>query len=252
MGYAYGPITIGSSNQYDEDALMFCFTAGVADEAVRDGINTFVKNLKANSLWNLFYAIYPFTGHADGCKYNLKDLQKHKVDFGSSVELLSSGVRFNTGAGNLNFSAADMESQDISAHFYIKENASASTQDLGQQPTMADPNRLGMHVFLNAQTYFDLGNLSAGRLTASADGTGGLVSGNRLGDVQSIYKNGILKASKTNALNIAPSSVVINTIGGNNPRIFSFFALGKGFADAQMALLYTEVQQLMTALGRNV
>lgn len=63
-----------AGSPYDSDAQAFLTAAGISDLTISNAIDTFVKDLKTNGIWNKFYAIYPFVGgSAASHKWNLKD-----------------------------------------------------------------------------------------------------------------------------------------------------------------------------------
>lgn len=58
----------------DYNAVQFCTASGNTSTVHRDAINCLVKDYKADGIWDLRIAIYPFIGTgANAQKYNLKD-----------------------------------------------------------------------------------------------------------------------------------------------------------------------------------
>lgn len=65
----------GSSSLFvdDQDAINFLDTVQEKNTTVRSGINTFVKNLKSDGLWDKMSGVYPLVGETSYYGYNLKD-----------------------------------------------------------------------------------------------------------------------------------------------------------------------------------
>jgi hypothetical protein len=63
-----------SPSAYDSDAAAFFTSTGITNTTQKDAVNTLVLELKAESLWTKFIAIYPLVGgSATTHKYNLKN-----------------------------------------------------------------------------------------------------------------------------------------------------------------------------------
>lgn len=77
IGFGYGigiSPNIASLVSLDPDAQAFITAAAITDATQKTAINTLVVDLKLNSLWTKFKAIYPFIGNAGSQqKFNLKD-----------------------------------------------------------------------------------------------------------------------------------------------------------------------------------
>jgi hypothetical protein len=59
--YGLGPLQNKPYN-LDENAYLFLQSAGITDPIITGSIDTFVRGLKANNLWDKMIAIYPFVG----------------------------------------------------------------------------------------------------------------------------------------------------------------------------------------------
>jgi hypothetical protein len=77
--YGLGPLENKPYN-LDENAYLFLQSAGITDPIITGSIDTFVRGLKSNNLWDKMIAIYPFVGTgSDGVnltgshKWNLKE-----------------------------------------------------------------------------------------------------------------------------------------------------------------------------------
>ena len=77
--YELGPLQ-NKPYTLDENAYLFLQTAGITDPIITSSIDTFVRGLKSNNLWDKMIAIYPFVGTgSDGTnltgshRWNLKE-----------------------------------------------------------------------------------------------------------------------------------------------------------------------------------
>jgi hypothetical protein len=84
----------------DENAYLFLQSAGITDPIITGSIDTFVRGLKANNLWDKMIAIYPFVGTgSDGVNltgsqsWNLKEPTTafYKLTYNGSWEGSTSG-----------------------------------------------------------------------------------------------------------------------------------------------------------------
>jgi len=58
----YGLSTTHKPYSIDENAYLFLSQSGITDPIITGSIDTFVRGLKANNLWDKMIAIYPFVG----------------------------------------------------------------------------------------------------------------------------------------------------------------------------------------------
>lgn len=87
--------------EYDTDALTFISRAEITDDNQISAIDTLVKALKSEDLWDDFDIIYPFVGNnADKHAKNLKS-SNYDIVWGSSVIHSSSGIQGIAGTSDL-------------------------------------------------------------------------------------------------------------------------------------------------------
>lgn len=88
----------GSSSLFvdDQDAINFLDTVQEKNTTVRSGINTFVKNLKSDGLWDKMSGVYPLVGETSYYGYNLKDPRNsddaYRLTFSTVDTTLDNGV----------------------------------------------------------------------------------------------------------------------------------------------------------------
>ena len=79
--------------QFDPDALAYINSAAITSVTERYAINNLVKDLKLNSLWSKFKAIYPMAGgSASSHSYNLRNVAQYNLTFNGGWTHNSSGA----------------------------------------------------------------------------------------------------------------------------------------------------------------
>ena len=87
----------GNTFVFDPDALLFLNAASITDQAQMLAVNNLVIQLKKDSLWNKFLAIYPMVGGTDQTtKWNLKDPRDldaaYRITWSGTPDYETSGV----------------------------------------------------------------------------------------------------------------------------------------------------------------
>lgn len=255
---------------WDADALSFINAASITDSVIRIAINTYVKDLKSNSLWTKIVALYPFVGGtATTHKYNLKDPRDldaaFRLTFSGGVTHDANGVTFDGINGFANthlIPSTSLTLNDESMILYSRTSAqsAANTIDTGaavgtsQRDELSVRNSVGNSVAsINATT----GNLA----TINSDGKG-LIMGSRVSSTDlRIFKNGSQSGATQTASNGGTRSNIKLYIGARNisnagngfvNRNFALAGYGTGFTSSQASTFYTLTQTLQTTLSRQV
>lgn len=138
-------LTIKSANYssaggFDSDVQAYATASGINDVGIRSALNSFVRNLKLNGLWDKIGYLYPILGTSyNQIKLNLKDLSSAplaNVAGGSIANTINKGIVL-TGAANVGGAqvelpvpyayVAAMESQGGHVLYFLNENLSASS-----------------------------------------------------------------------------------------------------------------------------
>ena len=86
----------GTFFTFDSDAEAFFTTLGITDETQKSAIDSMVKDMKSYSIWNKFYAIYPFVGGTSvRHSYNLKNTAQYQITWTVDPTHSANGVTFN-------------------------------------------------------------------------------------------------------------------------------------------------------------
>lgn len=267
-----------SGGGLDPDAQAFLTATGITDPTIETAINDLVVDLKAASLWSLFYAIYPLVGGTSTtCKYNLVDPQDtdgaYRLTFSGGWTFSSSGIEGN--ASNTYANTYFVPSTDFTSYYnsslgvYTTDNSAAMTGYLNV-PMAANRNTAGASVF---QFALDLGSgTGVGVYDAYNEGNrilinpavqpAGLTWVDNAGfnGTAIIYKNATSQGSTT--INISNPQIEYSFyIGARNTggtpnyytgNQFSFAFISDQIGTANATALYTIVQDFQTALGRQV
>lgn len=243
----------------DQAALNFINATGIQDNNIREAINSFVVDLKANNLWNKLYVLYPFVGGTqDTSKYNLVNTGSYTISFSSGWTYNSNGITGNGTStyANTGYSGSVSTWYSSGSLFNYSRTTGRSGYDMGVNDTVAGQfylvNRLS-----NDLSYLNLAVSPS--TTASFDGSG-LFMGNSRTSTQTLYRNGsqIINVSKTTATNPG----IPFYLGANNfqntsatdytNRNYALAGFGQSFDSTEASTFYTIVQNFETLLGRQV
>lgn len=259
---------IGSSGvSFDADAQAFIDATGISDETQEDAINTLVVGLKADSLWTIMHAIYPFVGGtADTHKYNLKDPRDLDAAFrltwengggGSPHTHSANGIQGVTNSFADTYFVEDTHITINSMHLsiYSRTDLDAFVSDMSAQDNASIrsaiiPNLSGnfygsIHATGGASAHI---NDSQAMYTVSRNGAGGVDT----------YRNKVKVAEvKTSVSKVTfPLYISAQNAGGGaslfSLRQLAFATIGDGLSEAQQNDLYDRIQAFQTSLSRQV
>lgn len=274
MRFSIPVIATSTSVIYDNDAALFISAVGTLTNTEKDAINTLVKDLKSNSLWTKFLAIYPIVGGtSSSCKWNLKDPRDadsaYRLTFYGTPTFASTGIIFaNTDtAGNTFIYPDDITSGSVHMSFYSRTNSGFETAvemgsgNAGDSLTVLkilDQSGSTGYIAQNKGLISDFTNLPSNR---SGLFTMSLVSG-----TTTFYRNGSSFASSsagTVATQSSPVTIYLGAWHSNNSgsshnvylpttRECAFSTIGTELSSGEVSTFYTIVQAFQTTLGRQV
>jgi len=236
---------------YDADAIAFLTATGITDLTISNAINQLVLDLKSNSLWSKFNAVYPFVGGTGTThKYNLKNPLDtdgaHRITYTSTPTHTSSGIQFGgSSTGNTHIIP--------SSHLTLNDTCislSSTTNSAGSAADIGSGSSINFYI-----RYFDLylsdmydsvgGN---GRLIVANTNSAGFFTTSRLpGPLYNIYINGTSVAnSAVTAGSLGGSDLIFNSTNRN----FNFVTVGLGLTTSEVGILNTIKSTFNTALGR--
>lgn len=263
-------ILANRTDSIDPDVRAFLNATGISSSTIRNALNVFVIDLKANNLWSKFHAIYPFVG---GTAFTHKFNLKNSLDTNAAFRLLfaggwthnSNGITGNaintyantyytenvnsTAIGNKHIS---VYCKTLSTDLQVEMGATGSvsvatdTTDIvtstntggfncfmrNSSTSGGFPNAISTGFFLNNRT-------SATQIRAFKDSTLNIIASNSTNLVTYPYYIG--------ATNVANSS-----IGFVSSRNIAFSSIGESFTDGEAVILYGLIQTLQTSLSRAV
>lgn len=252
---------------FDIDAQAFITAAGITDTTQKNAINQLVKDLKQNSIYNKFIAIYPFIGGtASSHKFNLKDPRDldaaYRLNFFGGGSHSATGWKpnaFNAYAelGSLNMNT--ISPIDYSLGVYLRTDAASGVYfDCG-----ATNNVDTGWYLINARGGIDQINYQAGSIAVSPAG----INTNSQGFYQAVansnnltkvFKNGSVVITSTTTQTKTPFNQIMNigraviTTGGGyySTREQGFFYISTGLSDSEIVSVRTAVYNYQNALGR--
>jgi hypothetical protein len=260
----------------DPDAQTFLTAASITDATIINSVDTLVKGLKINNLWDRMYAIYPFVGGTSTThKFNLKDArdlnEAYRLSFSGGVTHDNNGV---TGNGSNGFadtflphSAAlfNVDGLFVSMHLsvYIRTNTTGGRQEIGINRTTGSGTEESGIVprFSDNRFYAIIGYNFP--FVASSDSRGFWIANRPTNDRTEGWKNGTRVINSTNT--IGATSVINdsfnilcrkNAFQNNRDRFsdrnVSLITIGKSLSESQSESLSDLVSTFQTTLGRNV
>lgn len=248
----------------DPDAQAFIDAAGITDATQISAVNQLVLDLKADSLWSKFKAIYPFVGGtASTHKWNLVDPQDtdaaYRLVFNGGITHNSNGATGNGSTGYYQthfYALTDFTSTDDASMFvYLKTN-NASGVDFGA--VTAGNNGFQIRPSNGSSTTHRC-NSTTLTLT-SVSNTLGLFGISRTASASyTLLQN----TSTTTTISVASSAPPAGNLpgmaifNGSNHLVFSsrthaFSCIGDGLTSSECTTLGSIVQDYQTTLGRQV
>jgi hypothetical protein len=253
---------------YDTNAQAFFDAAGITDTTQKDAVNTMVKSLKSNSLWDKLVVIYPMVGGTSSThKFNLKE----PIDLYSSFSLLFvgtvnhdyRGALFNGANGYANTFLAgnnnNLSLNSTSMWFYA---TGKNNNDLGEKAMMGG-NNITLNTPYSDQNHSQLNDSYGGTGQNDPGFTNGFIGTSRISNAGfTYYKNGtsLFYASNATSTSQNPRNLYIGAYyeynNGNNPHAeycplyCGFSAIGIGLNSTEAANLNTIVTTYQTSLSR--
>lgn len=263
--YTHGIIRSSSNPAYDADAAAFFTATGITDVGQKSAVNQLVLDLKSNSLWTKFIAIYPFVGgSATSHKYNLKDPQdldaSYRLTFSGGITHDANGVTGNgvNGYYRTFITPSSHLSQDNTSVFvYLRTNSSGAYIDIGSIKTGAPQHRIQINPRNGTNFFTSACNDTTVSSVANSDSRG-LIGLSRTASgsyVQSINSTQTTVSVTSTALNsVEIYGLAVNSGGPANysARNQAFACIGTGLTNSECDTLYTLVQTFQTSLGRQV
>jgi PKD repeat protein len=252
----------------DPDVEAFLTATSITDTSISTAINDFVIGLKEDNLWNKFYALYPMVGGtANTHKYNLKDPRDldaaFRITFHGGITHSSTGIQSDglTGYGDTHFKDSNWTNANRNISLYSRTNDFAARVSTGQ--FSGNVNSLSNFILkfsTNNDAYFRFSDPGASIGTVSD--TRGFFSGSKFqtsGTNVSGYKNGVLLGSMSQP-STQLSTINYFILGQNNSntaaefsiREYCLFSYAQSFNATEVSNYYTRVQNLQTALSRQV
>ena len=250
----------------DPDAQAFLTATAITDPTIVTAIDTLVKDLKAQTLWNKFKYIYPFVGGtATTNKFNLKDPQ----DLDASFRLTFFGGVTHTNGFNPNgtngyantFCAPSLNVTLNSEHLYLTSNtnntpASLDSVDTGAFNGISQASLVCLRG-LGSKNSFQSRMNGAFVVSTNTDAIGSFCATKTSTDLR-LFKNAILTANGLSNGSLSTRNIFIGTLNLNNTpyssgftnQNYTFATYGDGLTDIDVANLTTIEQAFNTTLGR--
>ena len=253
----------------DPDVIAFLSATGISDTTITNALNTFVLDLKANSLWARIKFLHVYVG---GTAFTHKFNLKSPLDLDTSFRLAFSGGWTHSSNGSLpngssgfarTFLVPSTELTTTSGHlfFYSRTNSNTgSPYDMG----CSDDNGVVLNTTAiitryNSNLFYGLyGNGSYSGSVSSTDSRGGFMVNRNDGTNTTMWKNGVKVKTTTESVTLPSNGVYIGCINANGSANFfsnkeiALTSSGGGFSDAEALIYYNSIQNFQTALGRQV
>ena len=244
----------------DSDAQAFITAASITDLTQKSAVNTLVTDLKAAGVWTKMKALYPFVGGtASSHKWNLKDPQDSNAAFriffygGMTHSSLGIVSNYTTSYASTNLTPSTALSNMFSQHVSIySQTTTASpvntTNSIGEYQ---DGTRAMLMKVRSLSNIFSWEVGASGASVSNTDGKGFYLGSVTANNSIKLYKNSSNVATNTTTFTGSLPSVV-QPIGKNENKTFSFASIGDGLTDTNASDFYTAVQKFQTTLGRAV
>lgn len=252
----------------DADAQAFIDAAGITNPTQQYAINTVVVAAKLNGWWTLCNAIYPMVGGTQTtCKYNLKDPRDldaaFRLNFQGGWTYSATGVLPNGTTGYANtflVPSSVLTIYDTHISYYSRTNSDGLYGDIAV--SNGPSQQMVLYVrYSNLLITDAYDTTSNGRLSVSNTDSSGLALSSRVSTTDfSAYRNGVLLGTlsvnsgllpTTNSLYICATNTSGVPIQFSN-RECAFATIGAGISSTIAALMYTDIQNFQTTLGRQV
>lgn len=274
----YRKATISSG--YDSDAQAFFTATGITDTTIKNAIDALVVGLKADSLWTLMKAIYPFVGGTAALhKWNLKDPRDldaaYRIVWNGTLTHDANGVTGNgsSGYGDTKFYPnTNFGSNNHHLSLYMRTNGSNTGNecDFGVYETIsgADVTITCMARYNNTSySVGDSGNIVTSNRITNNPGTynKAFINSRTSTTSHKLYRNGSqIGSTDTTSYSAAYPSPALLLFAVNvgsagtpsavqySPKNIAGATIGDGLDDTQSANLTTRWNTFQTSLSRNV
>jgi len=242
-------------NCVDADAIAFIQATNITDNSIQLAVCQLVSDLKTNSLWAKFHAIYPIVGGNEiAHSYNLINPSLYKTNYPTvSWTHSSNGMILNQYGVSTGINSATILDKTNSSFGVYSRTNQTDTAMIFYFSYVQISLRRSVDTFLSDMNDF---NGSGARVTTSnTDSSGFFIAQRNPALLHGHYINGVYKNGNSSlGLDLAWSgSVGINTKEAvASGREISFLTIGQSLTDAENATLYTIVQAFQTTLGRQV
>lgn len=252
------------ATEYDPDAQAFFDAAGITDNTQKTAINNLVVAAKANGWWELCNAIYPFVGGTDTThKFNLKDPQDtdaaFRLTFNGGWTHSSTGVLPNgtTGYAETHLvPSSTLTIQDTHISVYSRTNIDGLYGDLN---VISGGGSLLMYSRFGDEFYTDQYDTTARLQVANTSSLGWLLATRTSTTSLVAYRNASSLGSLGSTSGPLPNADLLLAATDNNgsiiqfsPREYAFATIGAGISSTIAALMYDDIQNYQTTLGRQV
>lgn len=269
IGVGVGFLNTKFGSSLDPDANSFITAAGITDPTEILAINQLVIDLKAYSLWDNLYAIYPFVGGTSNSNsYNLKDVLAFQITWYGGVTYSSNGVIFN-GINSYGDTGYDERNYEISSDTHRSVYDRSTSADFGAQIGCQDSGganqRHVIYTNYSGSYYMDCYDAldNYGRLTGANGGSDAFWLHSRSSSAAGAfkaYKNGVFLRQSTQPV-YGTQPHLLTYIGGLNAsgvlsqvttHNLAFASMGASIPDNLVDDYYLAVQTFQTTLGREV
>jgi len=264
-------ITITATTSYEAETTAYMNAIAIPDNSSASiytgktnndiwvAVDTYIKDLKSNSLWDKIEALYPIVGDtANKHSYNLRDSNTYQITwFGSGTHTINGYTGNGTnGYGNTGF--VETRNADNSSFVLLRtSNINSSTVEIGGVTASYSS---GSHIYTKYNNANDIvvrnQNDTFDLLLGTAPN--GWMATSRLNNTNyMIQKNDVSETfTRAGSSEICPFEyyVAARNKGGTAENFSSnesvAYGLGKGLTTAELSILRTLTLQLQINLGR--
>ena len=249
----------------DPDAVAFfnrvTAAGGSLSATEKTAVDTLVKQMKLDGIWDLMKAIYPMVGaSAAACAQNLKS-SSFTGTFNGGWTFASTGVKPNGTTGYMSTGANASQFTANSQHFsnYSRQLTNTGRVELGL--ISYDSGKFN-YVMIQLGITGIYAAIQCGDILmdgAYTDPSYGLTISNRRNSsfIQRYNRNNKLEASSASSTPLGTLAVTLSAIQTPSPLYYgtceiAFATMGDGLTDPDATALYNAVQTFQTALSRQV
>jgi hypothetical protein len=246
--------------KYDTTATNFFNSTQITDTTMKRAINDLVVQLKKDSLWNKFLAIYPMVGGtASSTKWNLKDPRDldaaYRISWNGTPVFKSTGVTCSTTNdwGNTHLVDSLLSYDNTSVSFYSETSNQIAGYDMGCSNGIYPYNIMAIYEDFSKDVVNTLFNAYGPTQYQPSKTTGLFVNSSKNGKVVR-YDNGISVADYGGPYDAYTNQAI--TIGKiidddhMGQRECALATIGQGLTAAEVETFYDIVQSFQSALGR--